>query len=298
MQSQYRMPKYDSRHLWNEKPFPMLRLILHSLPSPLLALLRYCYSPSYRLALAERRYHAHIEGLLPQVLAATRDCVHAGLFKGMRYLNRAVCSALPPKLLGTYEQELSSVFEEAMAWCNCVIDIGAAEGYYAIGLATRLPLETRVIAYEATEEGRILCKELASINGVTKVELRGLCEVSDLARDTLEAGLKTLVLCDAEGAEYELLDPERVPGLLMCAILVELHPWVYPTVKTVIIERFAASHDVELIAARDRVVGDFPREVMMNLSSSSKLALMDECRPSGMEWLWIRPREVRQSEHV
>jgi methylase of polypeptide subunit release factors len=46
-----------------------------------------------------------------------------------------------------------------------VIDIGAAEGYYAIGFARRLPA-ARVIASDLDPVARLLCWLLARRNGV------------------------------------------------------------------------------------------------------------------------------------
>ena len=44
---------------------------------------------------------------------ATRTC--RGLFSGMRYVDRSIGSSYAPKLLGTYEQELATVFERLFA---------------------------------------------------------------------------------------------------------------------------------------------------------------------------------------
>jgi hypothetical protein len=62
-----------------------------------------------------------------------------GPFAGLMYprdLLLAQADAPIAKLLGTYEQELHPVFEEVIAkQPRTIIDIGAAEGYYAVGLA-------------------------------------------------------------------------------------------------------------------------------------------------------------------
>src|SRR5262245_12927877 len=57
-----------------------------------------------------------------------------------------------PKLLGTYEVELQPLFEQIVAASPLtVINVGAAEGYYAAGLAVRCPAAC-VIAYEERPE--------------------------------------------------------------------------------------------------------------------------------------------------
>src|SRR5207302_964150 len=69
----------------------------------------------------------------------TNLCVNSGPFKGMLYIGTAFCSAYIPKLIGTYERELTNIVEEICARMPpLIVDVGAAEGYYAIGFATRL----------------------------------------------------------------------------------------------------------------------------------------------------------------
>jgi len=59
--------------------------------------------------------------------------VYTWPFRGIRYIDRAFCSALRPKFLGVYELELHPTIELA---CNTtfdrIIDIGCAEGYTAV----------------------------------------------------------------------------------------------------------------------------------------------------------------------
>ena len=75
----------------------------------------------------------------------TAGLVHAGPFAGMRYVDRSVGSCFIPKLLGTYERELAPKIERiCRRQPGLVVDVGAAEGYYAVGLAMRIP-EARII---------------------------------------------------------------------------------------------------------------------------------------------------------
>ena len=98
----------------------------------------------------------------------------------MRYIDSSVGSAYIPKLIGTYERELSPIVEEVCA-CNSttIIDIGAAEGYYAIGFARRLP-NAKIIAYELQPEGREKIAEMALLNDVSdQVDIRGQCNEAE-----------------------------------------------------------------------------------------------------------------------
>src|SRR5262245_4258495 len=67
--------------------------------------------------------------------------VLSGPCQGMKYpAFTAIGSTLFPKLLGTYERELATVMNEICSrpFTN-VINIGCGEGYYAVGLALRVP---------------------------------------------------------------------------------------------------------------------------------------------------------------
>ncbi len=64
--------------------------------------------------------------------------IFSGPFAGMAYVARAVGSAVVPKLVGSYEQELHGVLADiAQTPYMVVVDVGCAEGYYAVGLAAR-----------------------------------------------------------------------------------------------------------------------------------------------------------------
>src|SRR5256885_1693545 len=68
------------------------------------------------------------------VRKATRDSIISGPFAGIRYPETRRIAALVPKLCGTFERELVPVLEQIKTRTySTIIDIGAAEGFYAIG---------------------------------------------------------------------------------------------------------------------------------------------------------------------
>lgn len=118
------------------------------LPASLLNLARLVYSPGYRMGQRAKRLRSRIETAWQQVAPKPTGLIVAGPFRGMRYIEKAVCSELPPKILGTYEMELHALIESIVARRpSCIIDIGAAEGFYAVGFATRLP-NCMVVAFD------------------------------------------------------------------------------------------------------------------------------------------------------
>jgi hypothetical protein len=258
------------------------------LPAPLLHLARCLYSPTYRQGLGYAHQQRLIAAARAPLLAASDNRVMTGPLAGMHCADAAVCSAWTPKLLGTYEKELHPIFANIIATgYDWIIDIGAAEGYYAIGLALQMP-QTKVIAYEATSEGRDLLAAAAQRNNMAeRIDIRGLCGTADLAQLLHDAPSRVLVICDAEGAEVALLNPAEAPGLVRCDVLVELHPWAVAEPKETINARFAPHAQISLIAAQTRQLTDYPAKVSADLNDETRLACMDEQRPPNMEWLWI-----------
>src|SRR5687767_10642577 len=113
--------------------------------------------------------------------------VRSGPFAGLRYVERAVgaphlADCLPAKLLGSYERELHLAIERMIqAGFSTIVNVGAADGYFAVGLALRIP-ETRVHAFEVDDGRRDLCGELARVNGVAeRIETAGACDPEWLA---------------------------------------------------------------------------------------------------------------------
>ena len=67
-----------------------------------------------------------------------------------------------------------------------------------------------------------------------------------------------MLLVDCEGGELQLLDPEQVPGIQGCDVIVECHDFLNSSITPTLQKRFAASHDVELISEGPRDPNQFP----------------------------------------
>lgn len=180
--------------------------------------------------------------------ALAKNTILAGPFAGMRYGDtQAMCSALYPKLLGTYEHELASAFDEALARdYSLVVDIGAADGYYAVGFAFRNP-SSRVIAFDQDPRARAELSKLAALNGVTeRIEIRERCDPQDLAGFEGKSGL---MIVDCEGFEEVLLTAERIGALEKWDFIIETHDGISPEVTSTLKQRFEKTHRVETIEA-------------------------------------------------
>jgi hypothetical protein len=221
----------------------------------------------------------------------------SGIFKGMRYVNESICGSILPKYLGLYEIELVPVFERLFQMpIGTVIDVGAAEGYYAVGLARRFPSST-VIAFEATEEGRELLQEVISRNGVgRRVRMKGFCDAPLLKAETDACDPKAfhLLVMDVEGAEEDLLALHAPGDLRRFHIVIELHDWVDAGMGERLQDKFAPTHTATLIDARRRVYADLsiPRTPLKRLCLSPSLLSFSHERRLPMRWLVLEPRKL------
>jgi len=129
-------------------------------------------------------------------------CILAGPFDGMRYLPIALHSLLLPKLLGTYEAELSPLLEELLPQLNFFIDVGCAEGYYVAGMAYRNP-QLRSIGVDIDIRVQRCLKELTALN----VLYGRVGFTSSTAIALAMEGIKGqgLVIVDVDGSEAEVL---------------------------------------------------------------------------------------------
>lgn len=221
---------------------------------------------------------------LGQLRRLTASRIVGGPFKGLRYIARSAGSQYGPKILGTYELELWPVIDEVIRrGYNLVIDVGAAEGYYAVGLAHRLP-SARVIAFEAEPRARRLLRRLADLNGITRLQIEGFCTPDALGRAIPDAE-RPLIICDIEGAEDDVLRPDAVPALRRADVLVELHEFLRPGISAEIYRRFHPSHRIRFIPSEPRTSADWPDGI--DIPVHLRQRLLAEIRPGPMTWFWM-----------
>lgn len=235
---------------------------------------------------------------LAQVERASDFTVMSGPFRGMRYVPGAVGSHLHPKLLGTYEKELHPLFDSLRQHpVDVAFDIGAAEGYYAVGMLFA-NLALHVVAFETNPEGQTLLMQMAELNGVgDRLSVFGACSVAAL-NEQLNAvrNQSSLLMMDVEGFESLLLDPIRVPALTRLNILVEVHDFVLPGLTQEIVARFGDSHTVERFDEQPRRLEENTclGGVIRLLPRRYQMLPVNEHRPCRMHWLWLTARQPAQ----
>lgn len=217
------------------------------------------------------------------LIARSGTTILSGPFEGMIYDTTGAEGTRSARLLGVYEYSLIPVIEAIIARAYpLVIDIGSAEGYYAVGLARRMG-QSRILARDEDPNAQGLCRKLAALNGVAdRVEIGGRMNHADFAICTT---IPTVIICDIEGAEADLLDPVAAPGLTASDILVETHEFMRPGLIALLTDRFAPTHRVTRL---DRQISSASLPHWMEeLSDIDRLIALWEWRLGPTPWLWI-----------
>lgn len=241
-----------------------------------------------------RRLHKDIATQVYEKFYAKNDItVLSGPFKDLKYFNETVWGPITPKWLGSYENELNSIIEEIIEndYKN-IIDIGCAEGYYAIGLAYRMP-KVEVFGFDVDFISRGQAKKLARLNAVEdRVNISDYCTPEDISRLSTK---NTLLICDIEGFERTLLEPETCQSLLSIDILVEIHEgFGEPSTLDLLKSRFCDSHIIQEVDMTNRV------EWVNSMISTEEIfddreLLLDaanEYRSDSQKWLWMKTKNL------
>lgn len=126
-------------------------------------------------------------------------------------------------LLGLYEKEVQDILFLAPSHCTRLIDLGAADGYYAVGTTLKGKFE-EAICYEIDSGRRKIIKENALSNGVNdKIVIHGAAEKNFLDNFNDEDLSKYFLLIDIEGAEFDILNIDNLKKLKEAHVLVEIH---------------------------------------------------------------------------
>jgi len=217
--------------------------------------------------------------------------VLSGPFQGLRYIDAIVWGPITPKWLGSYEIELGPVIEEIVGrGYESILDIGCAEGYYAVGLAYRSP-RARVYAYDTAFLSRRQTRRLARLNSLeNRVAVLRYCGSREIAR---RVSGRSLVFCDIEGFERTLLDPAACPSLMRVDILVEIHEGSWPQSTLELLHgRFDATHAIVEVAATDRNawIQAILQTDTLPIGREQLREAADEHRTNGFKWLWMKAR--------
>jgi precorrin-6B methylase 2 len=237
-----------------------------------------------------KEMHDHLmavmRGVNAELFQALGNCVVYGPFKGMEIKQDPVWKDgnASTKLLGCYEFELTAAINKAIERKpKTIINIGCAEGYYAIGLA-RILIDATVFAIDVDEMSLWECREMAHKNGVVeRMQFhRGCHYAKDLdLKEVPQDG--RLYFVDCEGDESKLLNKTECPVLAKSDIIVECHEFLREGITAKLHEHFADTHEIEVIKPELPPLGRYP--LLAEAPAVMTILAITEKRPMPTRWL-------------
>lgn len=214
--------------------------------------------------------------------------VRQGPIRGLDFIQHSAEGCHIAKLLGCYEQPLHPYIEEAIVKSYAtILNIGCAEGYYAVGMARKMP-STKVYAFDVNETAQNVCKSLAAKNNVQdRVFVGGLFEPKKFNE---YKGEQVLVMCDIEGAEEVLLNPKLSVGLVDMDLIVESHECLKPGITKELINRFSPSHNISLVQDNGQRHLESLPQWFNNLPNLDQLLAVWEWRSGPTPWLVMKSK--------
>lgn len=220
-----------------------------------------------------------------EILRLHGPMVAYGPFKGTRLPSGSSWGEgeVTPKILGCYEEELHPAIEKAIGREPArIVNVGCAEGYYANGLARRLPA-AKAFAFDIDAKAQDICRKMAEANGIgTRMTVEGACTGERLRAMGVDR-IRTLIVMDCEGAEVQLLDAPTASALTQCDLIVECHDFEQKDVAKLLASRFSSTHDVEIIDEGPRNPSKYLELRILN--SIDRWLAICEFRPSHMNWI-------------
>jgi hypothetical protein len=183
------------------------------------------------------------------------------------------------KILGAYEFELHDAIAHAVSRKPAtVINVGCADGYYAIGLARMMPASL-VMSYDTNQTAVDVFRKYAKLNEVAdRVEIFcGRLKRSD------EGEGHRLYIVDIEGDELHFIDLQENPRLAFSDLIVECHDFVDKDISLTLANRLAKTHAVEIIRARLPLYSRY--EFLSQSPGVMQVLALTEKRPMPTLWL-------------
>lgn len=192
-------------------------------------------------------------------------------------------------LFGLYELEVVEIVARLSSRYSHFIDIGAGEGFYAVGFA-RNHFE-KILAFEMSEKSQSIISEVARKNNVVeKIQIFGKADrefykkLGDL--DPADA----IILMDIEGFEFEIIDSDFFAHFKNSDIIVEVHDFMVESGADKLQELVVSSvstHSVRQFSTGARDLSSLKE--LETLTDTDRWLVCSEGRPRLMSWLHFSP---------
>lgn len=193
-------------------------------------------------------------------------------------------------ILGIYEKEVLHELLNVPSNYTIFIDLGAADGYYAVGLVAANIYE-KSYCYEMDVNGQKVILENAILNDVsTKVVVKAEATKSfvyDIPKYELD---KSTILVDIEGAEFGIFTSEIFHYLSNSIIIIEIHDFLVEegAIKfKKLIEDSTKTHRSKIITMSERDLSVYKE--LENWNDIDRWLICSEGRDKLMKWVRFDP---------
>lgn len=243
--------------------------------------------------LYRRAINAHRKHLALQIASEHQWRVSYGPFAGMQISPVAWWDQtdLASKILGFYELEVLNVLSQVdRSLYRYFVDLGAADGYYAIG-ALRAGMFQKAFCFEMSERGREVIRANAALNEVSdSVAVFGYADSRFYESLPEESLSSSVVLIDIEGGEFGLLTDELLVRLKDAMLVIELHEFMVDdgaaNLKK-LVERLERVYKLNWLTTGARDLSGF--ESLSVLNDTDRWLLCSESRTQRMKWVVCEP---------
>lgn len=223
-----------------------------------------------------------------------KSIIQHGPFKGMRLAQNNWWGKLDRAaiLLGLYEREVVQSIIHTPTKYKYFIDVGAADGLYAVGMLFAGRFE-KSYCFEISEKGRQIIFENAKLNNqIDRMEIMDKAGHNFYENIPEEVRSQSVLLMDIEGGEFELACNSFFNGFKKSIIYIEIHDWFYKDGKQMterLLDSAKFTHSVTELTTTSRDLSKFPD--LNSFSDNDRWLLCSEGRGCLMKWLRFEPIE-------
>jgi len=231
----------------------------------------------------------------------TGGVIRHGLLKGFRigWHSTWGFGTRAAMILGLYEIELQAEIAGIPARFDSLINLGASDGYYGVGLVATGRF-ARSVCYEIHPYNRGILEMVVQDSGVRDK----VCTVGEATRSFPEEaeafGLdlgRTVVICDIEGGEFDLFDDAVLAKLSRSVLLIELHEHLFQDGARRLddlVARARRHFRVRVVPQAGR--NPFAVPELKDLPETDQWLICSEGRVFPQSWLRLDPRDPQGAD--
>jgi precorrin-6B methylase 2 len=194
-------------------------------------------------------------------------------------------------LLGLYEKEVVSNIVTSSQQKDYFIDIGAADGYFALGVLVGKLFE-HSYCFESTSKGQqLITKNAVKNNLINQISVFGKAEIDFLSNIPQSHIKNSVVLIDIEGGDFNLLTEDTLEKLSGAHVIIELHHMFLQNgleILSNLRERVEKWFKIEILETASRDLSKISE--ISKWSDTDRWIMCSEGRPMAPIWWKLTPK--------